>query len=404
MSRRAMTLVEMLVATTATLILMGAVAQMFALFGAGISRSRAALDLDGRMRVVAWKLRSDLKGATARPIPPLSPDSGEGYFEIIEGPGSDEAENGNFLVSGSSVVGPTDCDDVLLFTTRSPVGVFTGRTDNGTIESPTAEVAWFARKTPEAVNPETYTLYRKQLLVMGYVGGAPFANSNTTSFSSWSGYFNSSDISARREGNLLFPNTLADLTRREARFMHDPLNGTGAARFPSSFVSHQLPSTSATSEALPAALEGLIFDSASSRVGEDVVLREVLSFDVRVFDPGVPITESASGLIGLVPGDPGFLANATPVGTGAYVDLGHGQSINALLLSGLGPRFAGTGELAAGLSRVYDTWSTHYPLLGQTKTPPYPYPLRGIEVRIRCYERSTRQVRQVTVRHSFLPF
>jgi len=30
-------------------------------------------------------------------------------------------------------------------------------------------------------------------------------------------------------------------------------------------------------------------------------------------------------------------------------------------------------------------------------------PLRGIEVRIRCYEPTSRQVRQMTVRHSFIP-
>jgi hypothetical protein len=41
---------------------------------------------------------------------------------------------------------------------------------------------------------------------------------------------------------------------------------------------------------------------------------------------------------------------------------------------------------------------------GEAETlPPYPYPLRGIEVRIRCYEPSTSQVRQVTVRHTFVP-
>ncbi|TSA02782.1 MAG: hypothetical protein D4R77_12130, partial [Planctomycetaceae bacterium] len=36
-------------------------------------------------------------------------------------------------------------------------------------------------------------------------------------------------------------------------------------------------------------------------------------------------------------------------------------------------------------------------------SPPYPVPLRGIEIRIRCYEPSSRQVRQVTVRHTFVP-
>ena len=36
-------------------------------------------------------------------------------------------------------------------------------------------------------------------------------------------------------------------------------------------------------------------------------------------------------------------------------------------------------------------------------SPPYPIPLRGLEVRIRIYDASTRQVRQVTVRHTFVP-
>jgi hypothetical protein len=81
--------------------------------------------------------------------------------------------------------------------------------------------------------------------------------------------------------------------------------------------------------------------------------------------------------------------------------------------------------------RTYDTWSRHYEFNGinedgDAKTdegtdgldddtdniaddkdesetsPPYPVPLRGLEVRIRCYEPSSRQVRQVTIRHTFL--
>ena len=36
-------------------------------------------------------------------------------------------------------------------------------------------------------------------------------------------------------------------------------------------------------------------------------------------------------------------------------------------------------------------------------SPPYPVALRGIEVRIRCYEPSSRQISQVTVRHTFVP-
>ena len=100
---------------------------------------------------------------------------------------------------------------------------------------------------------------------------------------------------------------------------------------------------------------------------------------------------------------------------------------------------------SASARRTYDTWSTHYdsngldedgeagvdqgsndlddevpprangavPLwpkdgvvddAGERETsPPYPSPLRGIEIRLRCYEPTSRQVRQVTIRHTFLP-
>jgi len=167
-------------------------------------------------------------------------------------------------------------------------------------------------------------------------------------------------------------------------------------------------------------------------VGEDVILTNVIAFDVRVFDPAAPI-----GIVGndaLVPGDPGFTGAAA---NGAYVDLGNGQSTAGP--SGVAPHFSGTGQrnyngLTGGMAgqRTWDTWSTHYESNGidddgdgivdegadgfdnnnngqvdesaeQETSPPYPFPLRGIEIRIRCYEPSSRQVRQVTVRHAFVP-
>ena len=121
-----------------------------------------------------------------------------------------------------------DIDDVLLFTTRSKKTPFVGRSPTGTFESQTAEVTWFVRPTPNTSNPETYTLYRKQLLVMGYVGAAPFSTNNQMNFpGTWSGYFGQPcDISARREigagFDRLVPNTLSDLTRRENRFFTQP--------------------------------------------------------------------------------------------------------------------------------------------------------------------------------------
>jgi type II secretory pathway component PulJ len=472
--RAGMTLVEMLVATTATLILMAAIAQVFAVFGATVSGSRSVLDLDGRLRNVAWRLRTDLAGATARTLPPLSPDSGEGYFEVIEGPVSDYqvAATSAPLASGTTPVGPTDVDDVLLFTTRNTETPFIGRAPTNTannawktdtFESTVAEVAWFARQTPGSTNPVTYTLYRKQLLVMGYVGADPFTTDNTIDYSvygsTWAGYYDAPcDISVRRERNptgasvvfdTLIPNSLADLTRRESRFLHNP-DGLTATGFPFAFVPHQTASTSATAEVMPAALSGLIFDSTSQRQGEDVVLDNVIAFDVRVFDPAAPVYATAGGSA-LVPGDPGF--TNTPAASGAYVDLGHGVNANSLL-TGVVPHYSAYGDSRSGLAgsastrRTYDTWSTHYEADGRDTdgdgtfdegadgldndsdgmidepdrdlngdgdtadagepgeaetAPPYPHALRGIEVRIRCYEPSSRQVRQVTIRHSFVP-
>lgn len=433
MTRRGMTLIEMLIAMTATLILMAAVAQVFAVFGDAVSKSRSILDSDSKLRVVAWKLRSDLAGATARTLPPLAPEAGEGYFEIIEGNTFDSV-----AVAGGTI-GPADCDDVLLFTTRSLGDPFLGRMGSAStsIQSPVAEVAWFARQSPGlTAGIPTFTLYRRQLLAMGYVGTGAFSASamNRVPFTTWAAYYDDFDISARADGGFLYPNTLADLTRRESRFLHN-LTGTGA--FPFAFVTHQA--------AMPP--DGLIFNSTSSRQAEDIVLTNVLAFDVRVFDPGLPVSASSSGALALVPGDTGY-APTNPISTGCYVDLGNSPALNGLL-SGIRPHFTGIGQTKSGLAsanrRTYDTWSNHYeangldddsdsvidqgtngldddgdgkfdepPLdsnndgtyedTGELETsPPYPYPLRGLEVRIRCLDPESRQVRQVTVRHTFVP-
>ncbi len=447
MSRPAMTLVEMMVALAATLLLMAAIAQVFAVFGGAISGSRAVLDLDGRMRSAAWRLRTDLGGITARTVPAPGPGAAEGYLEIIEGPATDATDAAG-LSTVTGLVGG-DHDDVLLFTTRNSEAPFIGRapTDSAsaaalvdTFESTLAEVAWFARPTPGSSDPVTYTLYRRQLLVMGYVGADPFLDDNNTlPWSSWAGFYNAPcDVSVRREGAVLFPNTLADLSRRECRFMHN-MAGLTSSGHPFPFVAHQTPSTSGTAELLPAAIEGLVFDATSQRQGEDAVLTNVLGFDVRVFDPAVPVAVAAGGTP-LVPGDPGFSAAVgpgPPVASGGYVDLGHGVSGNDLL-TGVPAHFAGFGDARSGLQgtaatrRTYDTWGSQYESNGRDEdgdgvvdnwlngldddgngqiddageretVPPYAFPLRGLEVRIRCYEPTSRQVRQITVRHTFAP-
>ena len=244
----------------------------------------------------------------------------------------------------------------------------------------------------------------------------------------WSGYFvQPCDISARREiagaVDRLVPNTLSDLTRRESRFLHNSTGNTTGGSFPYPFVDH-----------LTTPPDGLVFDGTARR-GEDIILTNVLAFDVRVFDPAAPI--GLSGSTAIVPGDTGSVGGS---GSGAYVDLGHGVASNSLLTSPtITPYFSQptrqVGGTSDSLTRTYCTWSTHYEADGinqdseddasfdegtdgldnapvnslvdesseQETQPPYAFPLRGIEVRIRVYEPKSRQARQVTVRHTFVP-
>jgi hypothetical protein len=423
--RPGMTLIEMLVATAATLMLMGAIAQVFSVFGTAVSNSRSMIELDGRMRTVAWRLREDLAGATARTLPPLEPQAGEGYFEVIEGPARDsDAADGTTTLAA-------DTDDVLLFTTRSLDTPFTGKAGPAMVESHTAEVAWFLRRTPAGTGPTTYTLFRRQLLVIGYAGLTTGAAATsyvldgnyftTTHAGDWTTFYSNCDISARLAGDAFVPNTLSDLTRREPRFLHG--QGSFPFRFPDKAIYQAVTPP-----------DGLIF--TTSRSGEDVVLTNVIAFDVRVFDPTVPIRVSGNDPV--VPGDPGYATGVANVANGAYVDLGHGTTAPGA--SGIEPHFSTPGlgnyrqQASYGMagSKTWDTWSTHYENNGIDEdlidgpdqgsdgldnnanglvdepaefetSPPYPFPLRGIEIRIRCYEPSSRQVRQVTVRHTFVP-
>ena len=453
-----MTLVEMLVATTAAVIIIGLIAHVFAEFARGVGNSRGLMELGSRMRTTALLLRRDLNGATAPLLPPLSPSQGVGYFEVIEGPRQDRD-----AAAGSPDL-QADIDDLLLFTTRDEKTSFTGISEDGqnsgVIHGSTAEVAWFLRPTLPPTSPATYTLYRRQLLVVGQFGKRELDRANVLfAEGGLSRVYDRFDVSFARVDasgpGRLVPNTLSDLTRRERRFLHSPLDGSANGGFPHPFVAnHQQPSLSQTQESLPTAVRGLIFDAASPRFGEDIVLTGVIAFDVRVFDPAAPIALAGAGAAAVVlsPGDDAQLVGG--VANGAYVDLGNGISVAAdSLPTGQSPRFSGYGHPLSGslvgsatTRRTYDTWSTHYETNGidedgvsaadqgtnglddavparagaavaeqaadgvaddsgeMETSPPYPFPLRGIEIRIRCYDPASRQVRQVTVRHAFVPY
>lgn len=418
-------LTELLVASAIALVVMGAVAQLFSVFSGALSGSQTTVDLAARMRATAWQVRQDLAGATVDLVPWTAPEANAGYFELIEGTQRDTT----LTLSGAS---PTtnlegDTDDILLFTTRSAGNPFVGRFGSDKVESACAEVIWFCREAGDqpVSGTKMYNLYRRQLLVVGYVGRAPFSagNANSTAGTLPNTTY---DISMRNDGGVLVPNSLGDLTKRENRFMH-------GATFPYAFQTDVLYRPLATAT----------FDN-TTRVWEDVLLTNVVAFDVRVFDPSAKADTSATPP--RYPGDPGYNATTAASGTGAlgaFVDLGWGGGTPTAIGSTFPPTgqtvFQSMGMRVANAPRssvttplaIYDTWSLHYEFNGEDDdgdgmidegtnaaddnadqlpdnaaeyetSPPYPVPLRGIEVRLRCYEPSAKQVRQVTVRHTFV--
>ena len=123
--RTGMTLVEMLVATAVTLLLMGAVAQLFGILGQGVTSSRSVIELNDQLRMASSRLRSDLAGITVSTDPPARPDADAGYLEIVEGPAT-EANPAASMFAGDPTTLLADCDDLLLFTTRSLGDPFQG--------------------------------------------------------------------------------------------------------------------------------------------------------------------------------------------------------------------------------------------------------------------------------------
>ncbi len=417
--RAGYTLIEILVATALSLILLGAVVQIFGLIGGSVNDSRATLEASDRLRATAVRLQKDLAGLTVTPIPPRSPESDEGYLEIIEGPNTaavniavDDQDGDGADAGDPSDTTVGDFDDILMFTTRSAARPFMGKYDTETIESDVAEVAWFVRGR---------TLYRRVLLV------APSANLATETLD---GFYADHDISIRSSdgtaSGTVIANTLGDLTRRECRFAHDPQVDT--TDFPYDVRGWEmwgLPTLEECSAGTwdagcmaPAtkftALTPVDFwndqstnnmGHVGSRLAEDVILTNVIGFDVKVWDNNVQ----------------------------AYVNLGAAGG------TGLSGPAQTASKLAAAPTaathwdaHVYDTWSSHYESDGddtnndgdidkgtngfdddgngivddageQETSPPYPVPLRGIQVKIRVFEPDSRQIREVTVVQDFLP-
>jgi hypothetical protein len=420
----AFTLIEMLVSLTITLLMMGSVVALFGIMADSVSGSRAALEMSDRLRGCRNRIQLDLQGATATMNPPLRPENDEGYFELIEGPFFDSTAvnptnpailNNGFSATANLAAGSLfgDTDDALLFTVRSRGEPFVGKTPTGTIESQVAEVAYFLRQDGPVIDAtaatpiQLCTLYRRVMLVV--------PNSGLVLTGTLPAFYDSNDISVHMESTTPVANTLGDLTKPENRFAR--ITATFPYRFNTATVG---------------------FTSLGGRLGDDVLMTNVLAFDVQVWDPGAPIyLTTGTPAVSVEPRDQGYIVPGSPTIFGAYVDLGYAQSGYApanppFPLFNLAPSLkSGYTVVTPRLPFVYDTWSLHYENdgilqkgtladqgtngldddglngvddIGEFDTlPPYSAPLRGIRVVVRAYEPSSQQVRQVTIIQDFMP-
>lgn len=377
--RRGFTLVEMLVALALAVFMMAILSEAFVTGLKAFRQLKAVSDLDQQLRSAVTLLRRDLSANHFEGDRRLSSytfalrgdgtfDRPElGFFSYVEGSaaiaeGVDSAGRASFrdfdslhftirLNSnrrGQMLVGKVPPGSLL-----DGIGIPSSRYDAtlGAYASQWAEVVYFAvadgRTTSDGSSAglPLYNLYRRQLLLvpesLTLAGGTytrpprtftppapPAGPSNPVqSYHFWY------DVSAVRLGGNTFEyNTPADVQFRERRF-----GGFNSAYIPLVLLTPTPP---------------------FSRAGADLLMTNVLSFDVRVLD----------------------------VAAGDFVDLGYGAT------------FTGPGA-NPNLPFVYDTWSSRYNTQYDYRaTPvPYPVPLQAIMITLRVWDEKTRQARQVTI-------
>ncbi len=122
-SRSGFTLLEVLVATAVTLLMMVSLAQIFKVIGDSMKQGRAALELNSRIRNVAHRIQLDLNNMTADPKLGSDAFAGNGYLKIYDGPLTDFSY-GMELATANRF---GDVDDILMFTARAGDDWFTGK-------------------------------------------------------------------------------------------------------------------------------------------------------------------------------------------------------------------------------------------------------------------------------------
>ncbi len=422
--RRGFSIFELMIAITISLIVLVVMMQAFKRASGEIKKGRSMIAMASEMRAVGETFRRDLASLTVSPRVWNLTAECNGYFEIVEGTQNDATYTANPEMTFFG-----DIDDVIAMTVRSDEKPFRGRwVDAGgvtqIVESNVAEVIWFVVHTNlddanialgTAVDMGDYvTLYRRVLLVLPDEDPSapppppqrprrPLSVASS-SVADMNDFFRNNDISVRPNPNIGQPpivNSLSDLTLRQNRYAHN------SAAFPFELQRNLLADT--TNPAPVPSLDRRI------PTGEDIILTNVAGFDLRVYSPDAPIQTTTNDEHFSGPGDPRFGGVGVP--EGAYVDLGWGGTgwfgipppnfatptwcswspqyfQNSLATNGLDDTIPPNG--------IVDEESELL-LNSNNFFPPYPHPVRAVQLTMRGIEKSTRNIRQVSIISSFVP-
>lgn len=476
-TRAGLTLVEMLIALALSIFIMAIMSEAFVKGLEAFGNFKALADLEQRLRTVANIIRRDLKAPHFENSKKLSEctDSGrampmldglkagtytsveatallrqlapyqlktpsEGFFSIEEWPNRRPNRSTMFLEGADASGRPSYRDlpafgggtiavpsDTLHFTSRlegnEPTNFFYGKvragtlaTDldsaglmsgstrydnsgNGMYTSQAAELLYFLGLDGSQNIPGvstvggpvlTFNLYRQAWLLVPN----RFSNGNTiTGDASYTGnpslYPIQNDVSAVNIGGTFFFNSMADIQHRARR--KDP----GVNRTPR------------------------VLNLANDPDGSDIMLTNVISFDVKVFDPfayKIPLTPGSGRGAYVDIGDTfndvidvntGLVANTLPTAagfTGDFLPATFGSTVNTL------PSVPASGFNLTTLSGTFDTGTRRFegsptatgaagsPLLNPTESPKtHTFPFTSIQITIRVYEPKSKQTRQITI-------
>lgn len=396
-----------------------------------------------------------------------------------------------------------DVDDIIMFTVRNDKQQFRGLIDNKVVTRGAAEIIWFVRGN---------CLYRRVLLLdeEAAVNNPQVTATNTN----MDPLYLKNDISVRHDGTNLMYNKLGDLALRENRFAHWGSGNTfpypiytdsstssatldwyflrlptleeniftsssgnpwpigqalpsytaGATNPPAGISNYQLsnwdlwlnpfPFTNQdqTTGSISTTSSGYVNNPRSNRAGEDIIMRNVISFDVKIWNPYWVPTNGATTSGSKIYAPPQYVdlgqdrildsdsnlqaVDYTVTNFGSQTNPGYGFTVKGRYNASTAKRvqksdIQESSEYLSGTSGtsptpdfwsstsghmpcVFDTWTMQYERDGirggsyvadpmqddaqnWTCPPPYSERVEGLQITIRCFDPSSRNIRQVRV-------